>query len=87
MPDHPAPSTTRGRTLFRTPPQGALALLLTEWAARLPEGLLHVTRRERAVGELARMARGFAPDLEVIALPAWDSLPYDRACPSRAVTG
>ncbi len=93
-PEHgsvPTPQATHAaapaRNLFRTPPQGALALLLAEWAGRLPAGLLHITRRERAIGELARMARGFAPDLEIVELPAWDSLPYDRARPSRAVTG
>ncbi len=82
-----APSAAPGRTLFHAPPQGALALLLSEWATFIPAGLLHITRRERAIGEIARMARGFAPDLEVIELPAWDSLPYDRARPSRAITG
>ncbi len=83
----PQPPIARGRALFRDPPQGALALLLADWAGRLPAGLLHVTRRERAVVGIAAMARGFAPTLEVIELPAWDSLPYDRARPSRAVTG
>ncbi len=82
MPDHSQPSA-----VVREPPQGALALWLAKRAASLPAGLLHVTRREGAVAEIVAMARGFAPDLEVIALPAWDSLPHDRARPSRRVTG
>ena len=50
-------------------------------------GLLYVAASERRAERLARILRGFAPDLEVLFLPAWDCLPYDRASPARDVMG
>jgi transcription-repair coupling factor (superfamily II helicase) len=37
---------------------------------------------ETAMRALAETAPIFAPDLEIITLPAWDCLPYDRASPA-----
>src|SRR5581483_10585290 len=68
--------------------RGAFAWTLAGWAREAgPRGLVHVTREEPSLEELAGMARGFAPDLDVVVLPAWDSPPYGRARPSRMVTG
>src|SRR3954451_2454387 len=36
---------------------------------------------------LVRALRGLAPQLEVLMLPPWDCLPYDRAGPSRETMG
>jgi transcription-repair coupling factor (superfamily II helicase) len=83
MPDH----AERAAPPLHTLPRGAWPLWLATRAQNLPASLLHVTRREGGVAEIAALARCFAPTLEVVELPAWDSLPYDRARPSRAVTG
>ncbi|CAA9526277.1 MAG: Transcription-repair coupling factor [uncultured Sphingomonas sp.] len=40
---------------------------------------------EAAMRSLADTAPVFAPELQVISLPAWDCLPYDRASPSLRV--
>ena len=70
------------------PPEGLVGLLLAEWprsaAART---LLHVARSETRAERLARAAASFAPGCEVLLLPPWDCLPYDRASPSRSVMG
>src|SRR5512144_1240982 len=64
------------------PPEGALALAAAEWAEEAGlAGCLYVARSESRAERLASAARGFAPDLQVIVLPAWDCLPYDRFSP------
>src|SRR5512134_69142 len=68
------------------PPEGALALGVAEWAqAAGPAGCLYVARSEPRAERLASAVRGFAPDLQVILLPAWDCLPYDRFSPSPSI--
>ena len=49
--------------------------------------MLHVARSETRADRLARAARSFAPDLEVLLMPPWDCSPYDRASPSCSVMG
>jgi transcription-repair coupling factor (superfamily II helicase) len=44
-----------------------------------------ITADEAAMRALAETAPIFAPDLEVVTLPAWDCLPYDRASPALRV--
>ncbi len=48
---------------------------------------LYVASGERRADEIARALRRFAPAIEVLALPPWDCLPYDRASPSHEVDG
>src|SRR5512134_1249908 len=68
------------------PPEGALALGVAEWAqAAGPAGCLFMARSEPRAERLASAVRGFASDLQVIVLPAWDCLPYDRFSPSPSV--
>lgn len=52
-----------------------------------PDGLVYVASSERRADEIGRALRAFAPDVEVLVLPPWDCLPYDRASPSREVMG
>ncbi|MEO7601809.1 MAG: transcription-repair coupling factor [Sphingomicrobium sp.] len=44
-----------------------------------------VAADEAAMRALADTAPIFAPDLEIVTLPAWDCLPYDRASPALRV--
>ncbi|MDP3492177.1 MAG: CarD family transcriptional regulator [Hyphomonadaceae bacterium] len=48
---------------------------------------MHLASSERRAEEIARSLAGLAPHIEVIILPPWDCLPYDRASPSRDVMG
>ena len=70
------------------PPEGVVALLLAGWAQAVgTRAVLHVARSATRAARLAVAARGFAPALEVLELPPWDCLPYDRASPLRALMG
>ncbi len=43
--------------------------------------IVHVARDDRRIDTLERALAFFAPKLRVIAFPAWDTVPYDRASP------
>jgi transcription-repair coupling factor (superfamily II helicase) len=47
--------------------------------------LLVVCRDGPRMAALAQALKFFAPEIEVVAFPAWDSLPYDRVSPHAAV--
>jgi transcription-repair coupling factor (superfamily II helicase) len=49
--------------------------------------MIVVTTSEARAAETGRALAAFAPDTEVLVLPPWDCLPYDRASPSRASMG
>ena len=64
----------------------AMGLFLAELAGAQASGqLLHVARDGPRASHLAELVRFFAPGLEVIVLPAWDCLPYDRVSPNQDV--
>lgn len=72
----------------RQPPAAWCAMQLIEPAARAGKGgLIYAASSERRADEIGRALRQFAPDLEVLVLPPWDCLPYDRASPSRECMG
>jgi transcription-repair coupling factor (superfamily II helicase) len=62
-------------------PEGADALLLGAWAAAGHE-ILHVARDDARLAQLIDLLNFFAPSVETVALPAWDTLPYDRVSPN-----
>ena len=79
-----------GRILLANAPEGVDALVLARsLAARLAAGrpgpLLHVARDDARMARLAEAVRFFAPEAEVLTLPAWDCLPYDRVSPHRDI--
>lgn len=49
--------------------------------------VLVVAASERRAEEIGLAMRTFAPDVETLVVPPWDTLPYDRASPSRACMG
>ncbi len=68
-------------------PEPALALWMVEQAAA-HGALLHVARSETRLERLRAAAELFGgAAVEVLTLPPWDVLPYDRAAPSAAVVG
>ena len=75
------------RTTFSGVPEGLDARVvsdLTQAAARdgTPGFHLHVARDDRRLDQLEAGLQFFAPDLKVLSLPAWDTVPYDRVSPS-----
>ncbi len=67
-------------------PEGLDALLIKEIAAA-SDGRgathLHIARDDARMNRLCEALAFFAPEVEVLAFPAWDCLPYDRISPHR----
>jgi transcription-repair coupling factor (superfamily II helicase) len=65
-------------------PEGLDALVVagmaTEGGAAYP--VLHVVRDDRRLEAAEAALKFFAPDLTVVAFPAWDCVPYDRVSPN-----
>ncbi|MDX2144181.1 MAG: transcription-repair coupling factor [Rhodospirillaceae bacterium] len=63
-------------------PDGYDALVLAERVrAAQRDGALHIARDEGRLAALSDAVAFFAPDVEIVTLPAWDCLPYDRVSP------
>ncbi|WP_120007605.1 transcription-repair coupling factor [Teichococcus vastitatis] len=62
-------------------PEGFDALLLARRRAEADGFVLHVCRDDARVARMQDGLAFFAPDVEVLRLPAWDVLPYDRISP------
>ncbi|PZQ59963.1 MAG: DEAD/DEAH box helicase [Phenylobacterium zucineum] len=81
---------TRARaptTVASQPPPAWVALHLLREARTGRADTVFVASSERRAEEIGRALRRFGPDLDVLVLPAWDCLPFDRASPSRDVMG
>src|SRR5918996_3600204 len=73
----------RPRHLIASAIEGRDALFLAELARTQPTSqLVHVARDGGHASHLAELIGFFAPELEVVMLPAWDCLPYDRVSPN-----
>lgn len=79
-----------GRVIIARAPEGYDALVLADLVraagaeTRLPgkaRTFLHVARDDRRLSALSEAFAFFAPEIEVISMPAWDCLPYDRVSP------
>lgn len=70
------------------PPTSFVAQALLEPAVRAgASGVIYLASSERRADEIARALRHLAPEIEVLNLPPWDCLPYDRTSPSRECMG
>jgi transcription-repair coupling factor (superfamily II helicase) len=63
-------------------PEGWDAVLLARRATEHKGPLLHIARDDTRMARLADLLGFFAPGLELLRLPAWDCLPYDRVSPN-----
>jgi transcription-repair coupling factor (superfamily II helicase) len=63
-------------------PAGFLPWLAADLARAARGRAVFVAPDEAAMRHVQEAASYFAPELEVLAFPAWDCLPYDRASPS-----
>ncbi|SFZ85450.1 transcription-repair coupling factor (superfamily II helicase) [Devosia enhydra] len=69
------------------PPAAGLALRLATGALARKGSAIVLVSSERRAEESARALAGFLPGRDVLYLPAWDCLPYDRAPPAREIMG
>ncbi len=87
LPSETGPAEPTGRRILVA---NALPGLEARFVAeRLAKGdaatLLYVTRDAQRSTALAALVGFFAPEIEVLTLPAWDCLPYDRVSPNGSV--
>ncbi|UCI18324.1 DEAD/DEAH box helicase [Mesorhizobium sp. B2-1-8] len=70
------------------PPSAAIAAALADSLEEGPnKHLVHITASERSAEEIAGALHQFLPSADIIFLPSWDCLPYDRVWPTRANMG
>ncbi|MFN7710416.1 MAG: transcription-repair coupling factor [Holosporales bacterium] len=74
----------QSETLYGVP-EGVHAFLLGELSQACLQTLVHVTRHEAHLDTLAEQLRLLYPEIDVIVIPAWDCLPYDRTSPARDI--
>jgi transcription-repair coupling factor (superfamily II helicase) len=67
-------------------PLAAHGYVLIQAAAMAGKPIVHVLPQDKDVEAMAALCRFLAPELEILTLPAWDTLPYDRVSPSHAIT-
>src|SRR5215472_10490482 len=76
-----------GRLALCGVPEGHDAFVLGGLVARgSVASLLHVCRDDGRMARTAAALAFFQRDLEVLTLPAWDCLPYDRVSPNAEIT-
>ncbi len=69
------------------PPASLIAAKLAEAFRSSDTRLVYVALGETAATRIARAIQCLDPSLEMVVLPPWDCLPYDRAPPSRQSMG
>ncbi|MBW6425131.1 DEAD/DEAH box helicase [Rhizobium sp. XQZ8] len=81
------PSTAADQTAdFKLPP-GFVATRLAALLRRSERSLCYVALSEGAAAKIAEAVGALFPEIKLIILPPWDSLPYDRVPPSRHCMG
>jgi len=66
--------------------RGAQPLVMADLARASTGRAVFIAPADAAMRSVVDAAALFAPELEVIEFPAWDSLPYDRASPALAIS-
>ncbi|HNN57124.1 MAG TPA: transcription-repair coupling factor, partial [Novosphingobium sp.] len=66
--------------------RGAQPMVLADLARAAKGRAVFIAPDEAAMRAVADTAAFFAPELDVIAFPSWDCLPYDRASPALSVS-
>ena len=77
----------RQDVIFSGVPEGLDALVLATTVRQAADGetkglVLHIARDDRRIEALEAQLKFFAPDVRVVAFPAWDTVPYDRVGPN-----
>ena len=66
-------------------PEGFDAFLLVQRRAAHSGAMLHVARDDARLARLAEAIAFFGPGIEIVRVPAWDCLPYDRVSPNATI--
>ncbi|HPI62789.1 MAG TPA: hypothetical protein PK803_02330, partial [Alphaproteobacteria bacterium] len=83
------PSEKEVKTFFAVVPEGMRSLILAEIAdcvyAQSQSLLLYIAKSQTEASNIKEQLSFYAPQHQVISIPEWDCLPYDRISPSREV--
>ncbi len=82
MPDIKTILTAQSPLTLSGVPAGFLPVLLADLSRAATTRAVFICADEAQMRELASTATYFAPELEILQIPAWDCLPYDRASPT-----
>jgi transcription-repair coupling factor (superfamily II helicase) len=63
-------------------PEGAETIVLSKILPDCQSGILYIARDEKRMEHVSSALNYFAPNINVIKIPAWDCLPYDRVSPT-----
>ena len=66
-------------------PEGVDALVLVRRLGEHDGPVLHIARDDTRLAALAEQIGFFGPELEVVSVPGWDCLPYDRVSPNGGI--
>ena len=66
--------------------RGAQPMVMADLARASAGRAVFIAPDDAAMRAVSEAAHFFAPEIEVIEFPAWDSLPYDRASPALSVS-
>ncbi|MGI8944336.1 MAG: transcription-repair coupling factor [Qipengyuania sp.] len=66
--------------------RGSQPLVLADLARAAKGRAVFIAPDDAAMRAISEAAQFFAPELEIIEFPAWDSLPFDRASPALAIS-
>ena len=66
-------------------PEGYDGRLLAQRRAEHTGSMLHVARDDARLARLAEAIGFFGAGIEIVRVPAWDCLPYDRVSPNAAI--
>jgi transcription-repair coupling factor (superfamily II helicase) len=86
MPDLSKLLTVKTPLILAALARGAQPLVLADLARAAKSRVVFIAPDDAAMQGIADNAGFFAPELETIAFPAWDCLPYDRASPALSVS-
>jgi transcription-repair coupling factor (superfamily II helicase) len=66
-------------------PDGYDAYIIGEYARQSSQDVLYILREDLRMAATEAALSFFCPDLEVVTIPAWDCLPYDRVSPNQEI--
>ena len=86
MPDLQKIISAKAPLTLSSVPSGFAPLLLADLTRAAKARTMFIAPDDAAMRSVADAVPYFAPEIEILQIPAWDCLPYDRASPSLAVT-
>ncbi|MCI5050435.1 MAG: transcription-repair coupling factor [Rickettsiales bacterium] len=67
-------------------PTASHGYVITKMALQANKPIIHICANDRELDTCQQLCNLLAPELQILTLPAWDCLPYDRVSPSKAIT-